>query len=686
MRRQPEPIIAQMHFKNLDGKPILDPRPDMLKFPERHTDYQAEHPSTQTHIAELWGRRPTQEDSFVINEFRGLTNLSSLGVSIALNNTIDALSLQIQEKQLRDGATLCATVLCGNILYNANVGDSESFLVIKDKDNNITTFERLNIELHDLNDSNVDKLRRQGLKINSSNLYANDHRLPYPDGQDGVNMYRAMGDLIFEHAGMSHKADIRMREVFIPEGGSAFVINACDGLTEAMTHEQLKKVLSDNKNKNLDKLALLLANAAYRSGSSDNISVLVTPVTPGAPPKYLAIFDGHAGTSVSHFLGSHFDTVFMEQYLAQFQSELLSAKHLQDLQVKTKSIFNLKDRIQKCNPEANWTELYTELTLKHYSQLQQENDLEIRSQMNLEYLSQLQLLLTSIYNALMVRSNLELKLPSSFSPEFKDDKTNPKIKDAVAFVETKAKAALIAFHNIPMDNTKDAYFNTLLQDLNMTINQSVDMINQANYMDAAQPTQQLIAQILKRIEGKPYYQSAIDELKTINQKLTLGEYGGDHSLDKILFAIYIDAEKLNMEKGLFSSSNANKEIRLWLEKILMNRNPLIQTATPPSKNGNTLQKRLLWYAGEQHNDLALKIKLDLERIKEDGKSPQATKDNKKLFIHTAKLLAQLGQPGFDACSEFFKSAKKHSVSESEMATYYEKEVATKAKAMVNPNN
>jgi serine/threonine protein phosphatase PrpC len=680
MQRQKEDH-AKLTFKDQFGRPINDPRPGMKRLPTSPIDYQIEQAITQTYITELWGRRSTQEDSFAVNEFKGLANLSSLGVMNALTNTIDSLSNSIKEKNLADGSTLCVTVLCGNQIYNANVGDSESFLVIKDKDNNIVSFERLNKIIHDINDANVAQLKQQGLKINTSLLYRNDHRLPYPTGEDGVNMYRAMGDLIFEQAGMSHKADISLREVYIPEGGNAFVINACDGLTETMTHDDVKKILSQHKSASLDQIPQLLAKAAYHSGSQDNISVLVTPVIPHSPPKFLAIFDGHGGTSVSHFLGDNFDAAFVKQYFEEFQSELLGAHDLAKSQNKIQNIFQLKDRIIKLSPDGGWAEKFAELTSAHHARLEQENDKETRSQLHLAHLALLEQLLGSIRHALMVTSNMTLQLPSSFSPQFKDHKTNPKIKDAIALSEANAKAALIAFIYIPNDGNQEENFKKLLNDLNTTISQSVDMINQAAYETESQLTQDFISQIIKQLEGKPYYQNATDELKTMKLQLEEGVYAAHRNLDHILFSIYLDTCKLNADTGLFSRLNTNKEMLTWLEKILIERHPAIITTAPHTGISTSQQTRILCYAADTDSELADTLKLELQTQKKHGLSSPPNENDKKTFIRTAELLSQLGQAGFAACSEFFKLSKNKSVTKNEFATYYDNEIAARSKAL-----
>jgi serine/threonine protein phosphatase PrpC len=300
-------------FTTLGGEAMLDPRPGIDTNPHHKIDYQAFHPATKTAIAERWGLRPTQEDRVVVEQLPDFIFLSLADRERVLDQTVRALQAEIntQHQAVYEGSTLCVTVLCGKTLYNANVGDSESFLVVRDETDAVIRFERINAVLHEINDENVASLKEAGFKIKSS---LNDgHRLVDADGLPGINMYRAIGDLAYDSAGLQHHPDLYKVHVDIPQGGNAYVINACDGLTEVLSFAELEKIIKKNSHALLKDMPLILANAALAHGSHDNISVMVTPVDLSEKVKYLAIFDGHGGSLVSDFLSESFHKMLVQK-------------------------------------------------------------------------------------------------------------------------------------------------------------------------------------------------------------------------------------------------------------------------------------------------------------------------------------------------------------------------------------
>lgn len=321
----------------------------------RINDYEVFEPKTKTAITELCGLRPTQEDRVAVGQLPELLSLPSNKYVVVLDRTIESLQKRIAEQKLDAGSTLCTTLLIGKTVIHANVGDSESFLIVRDSKNEILTFERISTKLHDINNDNVAQLLRDGFKVVKGRLFD-------PKRRSGINMYRAMGDLMHEDAGMQHKPDIYVFDVDIPEGGNAFVINACDGLTEKMSHTQLEKMLRDYKDVALEDLSGLLANAAISLGSTDNVSVMITPVEVDAKPKYISVFDGHGGSSVSSFLERTFHIMLVLQcklhalYDADREARISNQLKLVELerikQVKLAKEFFDRDlpRLLQCKP------------------------------------------------------------------------------------------------------------------------------------------------------------------------------------------------------------------------------------------------------------------------------------------------------------------------------------------------
>ncbi len=289
-----------------DGKSIADVNSYLDK--GYRIDYQAHDPQTKTRIAELIGNRETQEDRIAVGEVGRFVLLNEESRLHVLQSTIQDLQNSIDPTQ-HSGSTLCATVLCGATLYTVNVGDSLSFLVTRDNEKKIK-FVQLNSKLHNITSKNVGKLRKQGIKI-GKDAYGT-YRLLNSVGLPSINMFRAMGDNEYEQSGMSHQPDIYVTSVKIPSGGDAFVIGACDGLTESLSNKQIRYLLSKYNKVSHKQLAEILAVTAYNKGSGDNITVIITPVEALSATKYIAIFDGHGGYQIAKHLHENFHLVFLK--------------------------------------------------------------------------------------------------------------------------------------------------------------------------------------------------------------------------------------------------------------------------------------------------------------------------------------------------------------------------------------
>jgi len=256
-------------------------------------------------VTELWGYRNTQEDRVIADGLNKETSrLSDAEWRTALKGTIAAMESEVESKKLSDGSCLCANVVVGNTVHTANVGDSTAYVVLIDKDGKATV-KRLN-ELHSPDsESELEKIKARGGKVVEDRL----------DGRLAVS--RAIGDN--DISGISHEPDVMSRRIPIPEGGHAFLITACDGMTERMApaglkpkakeiaiEEAIAKIVVENKNKNPAEISSALAMGALRSGSGDNISVIVTPITGNPEPRLSAVFDGHGSDQVSEYLCNNF--------------------------------------------------------------------------------------------------------------------------------------------------------------------------------------------------------------------------------------------------------------------------------------------------------------------------------------------------------------------------------------------
>src|SRR5579883_488267 len=181
-------------------------------------------------FAELHGLRYAQEDRIAFGAIAGFEKLSESKRSLALQQTIATLAdIAAQSGMDHIGSTLCATVLFNNHIYTANVGDSAAYLVVLDQENYISQFKRLNIALH----HPTEPAETTRLQLEGKDQFIRFDRLK------NLAVSRAIGDTALVPYGLSHTADTYHDQVRLPPNGKAFVIVACDGLTEPLQNTEM---------------------------------------------------------------------------------------------------------------------------------------------------------------------------------------------------------------------------------------------------------------------------------------------------------------------------------------------------------------------------------------------------------------------------------------------------------------
>jgi serine/threonine protein phosphatase PrpC len=335
---------------------------------DEKTDYTSLKTETKTAIAEVQGiRYAKQEDRIVNGHVEGFSELSKAGREIALRETVKQLADDVRKHDfVRDnGSAFSLVVSLGSSVYTANVADSAVFTYCNKK---LTRQTKI---LHNVKDikNNPDEKEREQVR-SRSNRNPHDPRL-----DTGLAVYRSIGD---ESSRVNRYAqelkefntpDIYVDELKIEEKSTGFIINACDGLTEKLSNEALQKIINMVVNKSKDAelsiddfkeiwaaeesaekaftlttsllarsqkaedhalelarmISATLVACAIVSGSTDNISVVVTPVSPeDKVAKYIGVFDGHGidqGHAVSEYLEKNFDEVFEQQITLQLQKE-----------------------------------------------------------------------------------------------------------------------------------------------------------------------------------------------------------------------------------------------------------------------------------------------------------------------------------------------------------------------------
>lgn len=302
-------------YKDTRGNKIAEAL-DLCDFLDAHPlqNYQAIQKEYGLSIAEIQGRRASQEDRGVLGVFSSYSQIISAAeyksiladTAAILQNTIATTGFGRNQ-----GSTMCAVLIDHQDIYTANLGDSTAYLCVLDANGKITRFDRMNTLLH--NPSMPGEKER--IQLAQGQIYEGKLvKIHYGmfGYTDMLALSRGLGDCDFESSGLTHNPDIYFNIADIPEGGKAFVIVACDGLTENnnLTYEDIKIIIETNHDLPLDELAKKLAYGAYYNGSGDNISVAIANITKqDTQQRYVAIFDGHGGADVSE-LGSYlFDKI-----------------------------------------------------------------------------------------------------------------------------------------------------------------------------------------------------------------------------------------------------------------------------------------------------------------------------------------------------------------------------------------
>ena len=272
-------------------------------------------------MAEIQGRRKEQQDwlTAAVKDVANFPNLSEHDRAAVLEETMSMMQTR-HGKAKSGGSTANATIAWLDNNNNvqattANLGDSTSFLVILDAHNNFVSCNLMHA-LHspDPTENPVEYQRVRGYVDNTS------MDVPFKSGVgdswrlgSGLAMSRSLGDKFSELYGLSHAAEITVTSQQLAAGQKAFIVVACDGLTELSDQDKVqvsKKDIGTEIAKGMQLsapmtvLAQNLVNRAYRSGSHDNISVAVFEVT--TTPASAAVFDGHDGSNVSFAAGKDF--------------------------------------------------------------------------------------------------------------------------------------------------------------------------------------------------------------------------------------------------------------------------------------------------------------------------------------------------------------------------------------------
>lgn len=330
-----------------------------------HYRFTGDKPSAVTvsgsnvYMHEVIGKRPTQEDAMITFAAPDFDRLSEADTRAVFNDTVKTIQARHGEVE-GVGSTMVGTVAWNDkgtiVTRTASLGDSLSYLiVVNDKGEFVADKSRqLNSYLHNLDNPAEEARIRQGISRG-----VDETRYIYNGRVHGLAVTGALGDKDIESYGLTHAPHCDDVSVKLNQDEHAFVVVACDGLTEqdkrnqmpGLTLEEIGTMVA-NGHRQPESLPESLINAALsneitarkKHPSYDNISVAVLPVT-SSRPVGVFVFDGHGGDQVSNAAANDFKAEFTKSLRhlernKQQQADLLRSASDEYLAHLKKEIYN----------------------------------------------------------------------------------------------------------------------------------------------------------------------------------------------------------------------------------------------------------------------------------------------------------------------------------------------------------
>jgi serine/threonine protein phosphatase PrpC len=285
-------------------------------------------------VAEIQGHRSTQEDrvELAVVKIEKFPNLSIADQEKTLRETFAEIQ-QTCGDHGSQGSTGCVTTAwlddSGKVVASTgNLGDSTSFLIVIDEKTNTVASTKL---LNNLHSPDPNKNPNEYARV--MELARKNGNRPFKEGLwrlgSGLAMSRSIGDKESLEAGLLHEPEITHTEFKLLEGQKAYIVVACDGLTEenddnkpALTLTDIGNIVNEGRKHGLNfkDIADKLIRTAFNNGSEDNISAAVYPVT--KTPTSAVVFDGHGGDKVSNAAANCFYRCLEKKILLKVSNSL----------------------------------------------------------------------------------------------------------------------------------------------------------------------------------------------------------------------------------------------------------------------------------------------------------------------------------------------------------------------------
>ena len=280
---------------------------------------------------------PSTEDAQFMFRLEGLLALSSKELIALIHTAITELATDVIEKQNSEtfpsglGTTLNLTVIAKDVggkilLICSNIGDSMSFLLIRNKETGLFTYELLNTLHHPDEPSEKIRLENIGADVERNRLlHPTLHRLK------SIAITRAIGDIAFNPHLIS-TPDHTTRKIAPEELAESdiYLFTCSDGLIEEETLEQLIQRLNHPPVAN-NVMAITDRLLSANQRCWDDNSICASHIKPDSYPFIQSVADGHGRGKVPLGVFPALEDAMPGNSVAKYVTENLPhalAKHL----------------------------------------------------------------------------------------------------------------------------------------------------------------------------------------------------------------------------------------------------------------------------------------------------------------------------------------------------------------------
>ena len=185
---------------------------------------------------------------------------SNYNIEQSLINSFKKIDDELKQYKQIDNCGSTATIILIdkelNLIYSANVGDSKSILINKNKTyQNLTTEHKV-----ESNYEENERIKKLGGLIFNGRLF----------GQ--LVLSRALGDFSLKNNGLISIPSIH--KIVLNED-DCFIVIASDGIWDVLSEDDITNICIDNSNLNCDELGKFIVKKAIDMGSEDNISCII---------------------------------------------------------------------------------------------------------------------------------------------------------------------------------------------------------------------------------------------------------------------------------------------------------------------------------------------------------------------------------------------------------------------------